>query len=529
MTSLPTHLWKKARHWIILHPLPVVGLVGTIVVLSVAGIGLAQRQGDRDATQTQLETLTIEAQQSDLQIQVAATGEVQPIQRVNLSPKTQGRLERLLVEQGDRVQQGQVVAQMESRELTAQLAQAEARLSRAQANLAQLRAGTRSEEIQQARAQVSQSQARLDQVQAKFAELQAGSRIEEIREAEAAALRADSGVADARSRLNLAALEYDRSVELERDGAIARRELDQRAEERQRASANLDQAIAAAEEARQRLERLRNGARWEEIRSAQAEVDAATAEVTVNRERLRQLEAGARSEEIDRAIADVQEAQAQVEFAQTQLDDAAVRAPFSGIIVQRYADPGAFVTPATSASTASSATSTSILALAKGLEILAKVPEADISQLQNGQTVKVVADAYPDATFEGRVKLIAPEAVREQNVTLFQVRLEILSGLDRLQSGMNVDLTFIGETRDDAIVVPSVAIITHRGQTGVLIPDAEDEAQFHPVTIGANVGSNVQILDGLAAGDRVFIGLPDGQELEDVLNNFGKKTERSSE
>jgi len=75
-------------------------------------------------------------------------------------------------------------------------------------------------------------------------------------------------------------------------------------------------------------------------------------------------------------------------------------------------------------------------------------------QVKNGQRVEIVADAYPDRTFEGRVRLIAPEAVVEQNVTSFQVRVQLVSGQSELRSGMN-DVTFIGETVPDALVVPS--------------------------------------------------------------------------
>ncbi|RMG14154.1 MAG: efflux RND transporter periplasmic adaptor subunit, partial [Cyanobacteria bacterium J055] len=244
--------------------------------------------------------------------------------------------------------------------------------------------------------------------------------------------------------------------------------------------------------------------------------EAAVAEAEAQ---LAEVRNGTRVEEIDKAEAAVAEAEAQVRFYESQLEDSIVRAPFTGIITQRYADPGAFVTPATSASTASGATSTSIMALAKGLEVLAKVPEADIGQIKPGQTVEIVADAYPDEVFEGRVKLIAPEAVRERDVTLFQVRLDIETGQEKLRSGMNVDLTFLGEKIDNALVVPTVAIVTKKGQTGVLIPDDENKAQFREVTIGATIGNKIQILEGVDAGDKIFLGLPEGQKLEDIIGD----------
>jgi HlyD family secretion protein len=508
--------WKHVlyrRRWLF-------GAIAVGLLLAIGVTRIVQRRPDGELDD--LVALTVAAEVADLTVQIEATGEVQPIERVNLSPKTQGRLEQIFVEQGDRVTQGQIIATMERRELEAQADQARARLDRTRASLAELETGTRREELAQARSRVDQARARRDRARASLAELRAGSRREDIDEADDAVRRAAAAVADAESRLTLAAIEADRNRQLEADGAVSRRVLDASLDELRRAQANIDQATAARDEAQQRRDRLANGARSEEIDRAEADLNGAAAELNETDQRYAQLANGARSEEIDRAEADVLEAEAQVRFYDVQLNDTEIRAPFSGIIAQRYADPGAFVTPATSASTATSATSTSIVALARGLEVLAKVPEVDISRIYQGQTVDIVADAYPDDRFEARVKLIAPEAVREQNVTLFQVRLEVVDGLDKLQSGMNVDLTFRSDQLNNALVVPTVAIVTDRGKTGVLIPDTRGRATFQPVTIGPSVGSQVQVLEGIEPGDRVFIGLPEGQELNDVLGGFGQ-------
>ncbi|MGC9502280.1 efflux RND transporter periplasmic adaptor subunit [Baaleninema sp.] len=498
------------------NPTPWIAGLVTAGVLGVGTVAIVSRRNPTAQIEN-LTELTVPVEAADVTVQIEATGEVQPEQRVNLSPKVQGRLERLFVEQGDRVSRGEVVAQMESQEVAAQLAQAQARLDRARANLAELENGARPEEIDRARAGVRQARSQLQRSQAQLAELRAGSRREDIAEAEAAVERADAAVAEVESRLALAQQDVRRNQQLYRDGAISRQDLDRAIDEERRARASLQQVRASAQEARRRLERLRNGARTEEIDRAEAEVTSARASLEEAQSRLDELLNGTRPEDIAAAQADVMEAEAQVQYYEVQLEDTRVRAPFPGIIAQRYADEGAFVTPATSASNVSSATSTSIVALAKGLEVLAKVPEADISQVYTGQSVEIVADAYPDEVFEGRVKIIAPEAIEERDVTLFQVRLDVLTGEDQLRSGMNVDLTFLGDRLSDALVLPIRAIVTRRGETGVLVPEEGDRAEFQPVTIGPTLGDRVQILDGVRAGDRVFVELPEGQELDDIL------------
>jgi HlyD family secretion protein len=85
----------------------------------------------------------------------------------------------------------------------------------------------------------------------------------------------------------------------------------------------------------------------------------------------------------------------------------------------------------------------------------------------------------------------------------------LLTGQNELRSGMNVKLTFLGEKVNNALVIPTVAIVTEEGKTGVLLPDAQNKPQFKPVTIGTSIQNQTQILEGLSQGQRVFIDLPE--------------------
>ncbi|QYO65068.1 efflux RND transporter periplasmic adaptor subunit [Leptolyngbya sp. 7M] len=221
---------------------------------------------------------------------------------------------------------------------------------------------------------------------------------------------------------------------------------------------------------------------------------------------------GSRPEDIAAAEADLREAEGNLKAVEVQKQDTFLYAPFDGIVTQKFADEGAFVTPTTSASEVTSATSTAIVAIARGLEILAEVPEVDIYQLRVGQPVEIRADSFPSQTFRGRVRLIAPEAVVKQNVTSFQVRIGLETGQDKLLSGMNTDVTFLGDELANAVVVPTVAIVTKDGETGVLVPDSENQPEFRPVTLGTAVNNQTQILEGLEPGERVFTDIPKGSE-----------------
>lgn len=423
---------------------------------------------------------TIAVKAEPFTLRITASGTVVPFQSVNISPKNAGILEKLLVEQGDRVETGQLLARMDQRDVKGQLLQAQAAVEQARAKLARSQNGSRVEEIAQAQARVNQAKAQLDT-------LQNGSRVQDIAQARAQ-------VTAAQARLDLAKVKEKQYTELVRSGAISQERYNEVMTEARTAAATLA-------EIQQRLALQNQGPRSEETERAKASLSEVTAAYNL-------VKNGSRPEDIRQVKADVAAATGQLQVAQARLDDTVIQAPFAGIVTQKYATEGAFVTPTTSASSTAAATSTSIVALAKGLEILAKVPEVDIGQIRQGQSVEIRVDAYPDKVFQGRVRLISPEAIVEQNVTSFQVRVSVLTGQRQLLSGMNTDLTFLGRTVKDTMVIPTVAIATLKGQTGVYIPDKENKPKFQPITVGSSVKDKSQVLEGLTPQQKVFIDFP---------------------
>ena len=411
---------------------------GMLLIGTATTYTMVNRLNDKeDITQ-----LTVGVQAKDITVRITASGKVQPIQDVNISPKNPGLLTQLYVEQGDKVKAGQIIARMDSADIQAQLDQALADLKQAQAKLAEARAGNRPQEIAKAQAQVDSAQAK--------------------------AVYTNQQV--------------KRYQYLYQEGAEKKQLLDQ-------AISDDSAALAALREAQKQLSLMQSGTRAEEIAQSEASVKSAEAKLTA---------------------------------AQVKLQDTIIRAPFSGVVTQKYANIGAFVTPTTSASVSASATSSSIIALASGLEVLAQVPEIDIGRIKQGQQVEIVADAYPDQVFKGHVRLIAPEAVKDEGVTLFQVRVAIDTGLDKLRSGLNVNLTFLGDQVRNALLVPTVAVVTEKGNTGVLIPDAQNKPLFHSVTIGSQIKDQTQILEGLKQGDRVFINPPPDYKREQLAKEKRK-------
>ena len=212
---------------------------------------------------------------------IAATlvysGNVQSRSQVNVVPKITGRVERLYVDIGDEVRQGEVIAELDRAALDAQVQQAEAAVSVAQARLAQVQAGSKAEDIEAAAAAVRSAEARLDQARS-------GARVEEI-----AAARAQVGQAQTRVDALLAGPKPDDAAGLDASIDQSRASVDQ-------SRSQLANAQAALTSSRFRLEQARSGlggpnTRAEDIAAAQASLNAA-------KSRLDNLKAGARPEDV---------------------------------------------------------------------------------------------------------------------------------------------------------------------------------------------------------------------------------------
>ena len=189
-------------------------------------------------------------------------------------------------------------------------------------------------------------------------------------------------------------------------------------------------------------------------------------------------------------------------------DQLNILAPFNGIITTRYAEPGAFVTPTTRASSTAGSTSTSIVELSQGLEVIAKVPESDVGRIRVNQDANVRVDAFPDQQFAAKVSEIAPRATKTNNVTSFEVTLMLIEPSDRLRIGMTVDIEFQTDATNVSTLVPTVSIVTEEGKPGVLIVGKESQPKFQEVELGVSSGSQTAIIKGIKPGDQVFIDLP---------------------
>ncbi len=246
--------------------------------------------------------------------------------------------------------------------------------------------------------------------------------------------------------------------------------------------------------------------------------DRAQAQVKQDQEALALSQAGAQQEDIDQARGQVAAAQGAMQMIQTNLNDMVIRAPFSGVVSRKFADPGAFVTPTTAGSAVTSASSSSILSLASMNQIVAQVAEANISQIRMGLAATIQADSYSGKTFTGQVVQIATQSVVVQNVTSFEVKTSVLDPEHLLRSGMNVNVTFNAGELNNVLVVPTGAIVQQDSAQGVFVAQDKGDPVFMPIVVGTTVNDKTEVKSGLTGTEQVLLSFPPGTRKVSKLN-----------
>jgi len=293
---------------------------------------------------------------------VAALGRLEPeseIVRLAAPVTLSGdRVAQLLVKEGDRIQKGQVVAVLDSRDrLAAAVQQAEEEVQIAQSKLAQVRAGAKTGEIQAQQATITRLQAELSGAN---------------RERAAAVNRLESEV-------RIAKAEFDRYLQLYKEGAISTSSLDNKRLTYETAQAQLTEAQAS----RNRTE------------------DTVRAQIQEARATLDQI-AEVRPVDVQVAQADVQNAIAALKRAQAELEEAYVRAPMTGQIIKIHTRPGEKLGDEGIAD----------IGQTDQMVAIAEVYQSDIGKVKLGQAATVTGQAF-DKTLTGKVIQIDRQVSRQ--------------------------------------------------------------------------------------------------------------------
>jgi HlyD family secretion protein len=345
------------------------------------------------------------------------------VTEVDMSFRLPGHVSRLLVDEGDHVKQGTLLAELDQHVLTARQDQAQAQVRELDAKEAALALSIKIKEDVLS-AQIRQAQAGVSAAEARYRSLKTGSRKEEIAEAAAARDRAKTEWENRRRDfLRMKALFERRIISFSQYDAARTSE---------------EAAHAAYEAAEERYKLVKAGPRQEMVLEGQANLAGSDAALSA---------AEAARREIDRLKLDLKALQAQAEqaraalaVAQDDLANSRMDAPFDGFVTVKDVEEGEFVQAGSP-----------VLTLAQLDRVWVKtyVPETQLGRVSYGQKADVISDTFPDKRYPGTVTYISAEAeftpknvqTKEERVKLvYRIKVSLENPDQELKAGMPVDV-----------------------------------------------------------------------------------------
>jgi RND family efflux transporter MFP subunit len=348
------------------------------------------------ATPAPVDVSTATAITRNLQRDVEVVGSFAADEEVIVSAQAAGELSRINVDFGGYVSQGQVIAMIDQRDAELKVDQAEATLKQTMARLG----------------------------------MKEGESFEPNRNAE---------VRVAKSQLDWAKLELDRSMKLIEKGDIPRSNYDEKV-----TNHNLAQA------------------------RYQAALDS-----------------------VNQQLAAVEQQKASLALARKALADTVVRSPISGAVKEKHASRGSYLT-----------VNGRIVTLVKinPLRLRADIPESSAAAVRTGQTVNVTVDAFPNRAFTGRVVRIGPSL--DERTRALAVEAEVANPGNLLRPGMFAKSRLITSAKAPAVMVPHRAVLAAAGQSKVFVIE-NGKAVERIVKTGATDGDLIEIAEGVKDGETV--------------------------
>ena len=473
-----------------------------LVLLLLAGLGTGgwlywkrtRAVGKADAP----ELPTAQVESGPIELTVASTGRVVANLEVEIKCKASGEVVKLPYDVSQSVQKGKLLVELDPIDEERKVKQAEVTLAASQAKAKQAEEG-----LSNAKLNLATSKRRADvaikvaQAKAKQAEqnlLLAERDLATSKDRAAAALKAAEVKAqDGKSKA-------DRAQRLLDQGLISREEFDTARTAAAQADSELDGA-------RVRLAELK--AEEQALEVKRQDVLLAEANLETARIRLDEIKAEEQALEVKRqemllAAAQVESNRIDLTLAQRRLQDTKVVAPMNGVVTTRNVQIGQIIS--SGISNVGGGTTLLTLSDLSRIFILASVDESDIGKVEADQQAVITADAFAGRRFTGKVDRVAPKGVVNSNVVTFEVKLEVLGrnkALLRPEMTANVEIQVA--KKDSTLLVPTEAVVRQGRQRVAVVLKDDGTQEERQVKTGISDGVKLEILEGLAAGERVLV------------------------
>ena len=502
------------------------GVIGGVLLLTIViGSILATRSDTPEVAVVKVEM------RPQLRSSVTASGEVRPIQFMNLTSEVQGRIEEIYVKEGDQVTKGQPLVRLDPTQLS----------STSDAQLAAFQGAQDDVRVSQSQVTAAQNALAQQQQQLNVAQVAVDS-------ARQALVAAQTDVDREQKNLSIARRELQRTAQLFESGVESRLNYDT-------AKDRVDQAEIAVRNAQARLQQQNLSIRDAQARVAQQNVAVRDAKRAVDTANLSVSSSQSRANQQSAVL----------RGSRSQRDKTLQVAPINGVIAEIPSKVGTFAVAGLS--------TTALLTIAdmSSINVEVKVDETSIDQVEVGQTAKIKVDAFGDKEIVGEVTQKTPLAVGKsqtsgglstninvQEAKEFRVVIELKDVNDEIRNGLRPGMSATAEittkTVENVIAIPLQAVIEKKPDatptpsvpgdvpqpgtkpkniTGVYILDG-NKAKFVEVTTGIIGESDRQIISGLKEGDEVITGpsrvlntLKDGSPVKKSTKKEGDNSNKS--
>ncbi len=440
-------------------------IIGLALILFAGGLIGWMISRPKGSSQSTVETVPI--RRGNLVVTVSSVGTVKAKAQVSLAFQTSGKVAEILVKEGEFVREGQPLARLDTKTLELQVAQAEANLAVAQAQLNKLLKGKSKAQIEAARAALRSAQAAYE-----AAKVDVANREKQIRLAEI-------NVEKARIALEQAQAQYDKVGWRPEAASLPQaQQLHQATLDYEAAKLNYELTVA---------------------KYTDAALYSAAAQLAQAKAQLEELENYPTEEDLAIAKAQVRQAEIALEQARLNLENATLKAPFDGIVADISIVKGGTAGPSIPALT---------LVDMSSLEIETQLVEVDVDRVKEGQEVEISFDALPDRTYRGKVTRVGKVGQTVQGVVNYPVTVTIEDPDERIKVGMTANLNILVGRAENVLLVPTRAIQSRGGRQIVMVKRGEN---FIPVPVKVGMSNDVmaEIVEGdIKEGDLVLVSLP---------------------
>jgi HlyD family secretion protein len=467
---------------------------------------------------------------------VSVTGNVTTTRSVDLAFENGGTITHVYYNEGDRVNSGDVIARLDTQDLAAQLAAAQANVDSETATLEKLQAGATPENIAVSQTALQAAEQTLENsyTSAPNTLASAYTSANDAVVNQLAPFFSNADTKNPQLTFSINDSQIANNVAFERISVgtnLTAWQTDlQKMNGGQTTSSTIDASLSSANS---RLAIIKNllidssnaiandtslpsvtaAAYKNDITTALNEVNTAISSIStlkqqINSEKVAIAQAEAQlnltrasstKQDIDVQTAQVEQAQASEQAIQVKIDKASLVAPMSGIVTMQNAKPGAIASPGVPVTS---------LIVNNALEVDANVPEVDIGKISTGDVVSMTFDAFPNETFSGKVFYIDPAQTIISGVVDYQVKMAFTKNDARMKSGLTANLSIATQKKDNVLILPQYAII--QNDNGAFVETLVKNATVQqPVTLGiSDENGNVEIASGTTEGEQVInIGL----------------------